>query len=142
MKKDTSIKSVLYFYSLCFLVGGLRHWLDIARDGIFPYKALPFIFNFYLTSLAIFDFIVILLLFTRPIYALIFAILIMLSDLLVDFYVGYQYWHISLLNNTGLQLLSMFGLFVFVSAPLIIRRLKYNDWLRHKKCSQKLVKAI
>lgn len=118
------IKCVLYFYVVCFLGGGLRHWLDIARDGLFPYKTVPFIFNFYLTSLAVLDFIVIILLFIKPIYALILAMLIMASDLLVDFYVGYNYWGINLSTNINLQLLLIFGLFVFISAPLVIKQLK------------------
>lgn len=60
-----------------------------------------------------------------PLYGMLLAILIMASDLIVDFYVGYNYWHISLMTNTRLQLLLTFGLFVFISAPLLI------SWLRN-----------
>lgn len=120
------IKLLLSIYMGCFLIGGLRHWLDIGRDGLFPYKNIPFIFNFYLTSLAIFDFTVIVLAFIRPVYALVLAIVIMASDLSVDLYVGYRYWNTSLTTNLGLQLLLVFGLFVFISAPLLIKWLKNN----------------
>jgi hypothetical protein len=94
--------------------------------GFFPTKNIPFIFNFYLTSLAIFDFAVIVLIFIRPIYALILAIVIMASDLSVDLYAGYSYWNNSLATNLGLQLLLVFGLFVFISAPLLIKWLINN----------------
>jgi hypothetical protein len=32
------INLLLSIYVVCFLSGGLRHWLDIGRDGLFPYK--------------------------------------------------------------------------------------------------------
>jgi len=118
------IKVMFFIYAICFLIGGLRHWVDILHGGMFPYNTIPFIFNIYLTSLAIFDFIVIVLLFIRPIWGLLLAISIMASDLITDFYVGYHYWNINLQTNLGLQLLVAFGLFVFISAPLLIKCLK------------------
>lgn len=80
-------------------------------------------FNFYLTSLAVFDFIVIFFLLVSPVYGLLLAIFIMVTDLMTDFYVGY-YWGINLESNLGLQLLVLFGLFVFISAPLLIKNYK------------------
>ncbi len=118
------IKVTFLIYATCFLIGGLSHWIDILDGGVFPYKNIPFIFNSYLASLAIFDFIVVLLLFIRPISALLLAICIMVSDLIVDFYVGYHYWGINIQTNLRLQLLVTFGLFVFISAPLLIKYLK------------------
>jgi hypothetical protein len=50
----------------------------------------------------------------------------MASDLSVDFYVGYRYLDWRLATNLGLQLLLVFGLFVFISAPLLIKWLKNN----------------
>lgn len=125
--KQTYVKPILVIYSLCFFSGGLRHWIDILNGGIFPYKNIPFIFNFYLTSLAVFDFIVIILLVASPIYGLVLALFIMVTDLMTDFYVGYYYWRINLESNFGLQLLVIFGLFVFISAPLLIKQIKNNS---------------
>lgn len=118
------VKSTLYIYAICFIFGGLRHWLDIMHGGMLPYKDIPIYFNLYLTSLAIFDFVAVVLLFLRPIYGLILALLIMTSDLLVDFHLSYGYWHVSLLENSGLQLLTLFGIFLFFTAPVIIKFFK------------------
>ena len=130
MRQDipNKIRILLFIYILCFLSGGVHHWLDIIKIGIFPYRNVPFIFNLYLTSLAIFDFVVIWLICVRPIMGLLLAMVIMLSDLVVDSYVGYKYWNISLSTNLGLQLVVAFGIFVFISSPMIIKLLiKYRD---------------
>jgi hypothetical protein len=129
-KIPSLIRFVLYFYGACFLQGGVRHWLDIANGGIFPYTNfnggpdIPFIFNLYLASLAIIDLIVFMLIFLRPIYGLALAVIVMASDLLVNFHVLYTYSDIRLSENWMLQCLLLFGAFVFFSAPIIIIRLK------------------
>ena len=121
-----SIKAILYIYIICFLAGSIKHLGDIVQGGMFPYKGIPFLFNLFLTSLTLFDLAVIVLLVMVPFYGVILANLIMVSDLLVDFYVGYSYWNTSLSTNKSLQLLVAFGLFVFTSGPLIIIWLKKN----------------
>lgn len=122
--KQVFIKLIFTIYIICFFSGGLRHWIDILNGGIFPYKNIPFVFNFYLTSLAIFDFIVIVLLVARPIWGLLLALFIMVTDLMTDFYIGYYYWGINLESNHALQLLVIFGLFVFISAPLLVKQIQ------------------
>lgn len=119
-KKWVNVLPIIYI--VCFFIGGLRHWLDIAAHGVFPYKTIPFIFNFYLTSLAILDWVVILLLLIKPLYGLLLAIVIMSSDILIDLYLGYTYWNIGLSNNIGLQLLLIFTLFIFFTAPLMVKK--------------------
>ena len=119
------IKLILIVYAICFLGGGLRHWVDIINGGLFPYNDVPFIFNFYLTSLAILDFIVIMLLLMRTISGLLLSILIMATDLPVDLYLCNRYWENCSFNaNHGLQLLTLFSLFVFISAPIVIFKLR------------------
>ena len=123
------IRIILFIYIICFFVGDLRHWLDIMHDGIFPYRNIPFMFNLYLTSLAILDFVTIVLLLMKPIHGLLLAVFIMATDLMTDFYIGYNYWHINIQTNRGLQLLTMFGLFVFLTAPFLIKNLRNKSHL-------------
>lgn len=118
------VKLIYCSYVILFLIGGLVHWRDILHGGVFPYKDIPFIFNFYLTSLAIFDFIVIVFLFAKPIYGIPGAVLIMATDLIIDFYVGYHYWDINLEVNFRLQSLVIVGLFIFISTPFLLKRIK------------------
>ncbi len=120
------VKLFLLIYATCFLIGGLQHWVDIFNAGLFPYHSLPRLFNIFLTLLAAVDVIVSIMFFIRPIIGLSLAILIMASDLFVDFYASYFYWHITIVENKKLQLLVIFGLFVFISAPLLIRWLGNN----------------
>ncbi|MBA2654854.1 MAG: hypothetical protein H0U71_07295 [Gammaproteobacteria bacterium] len=120
-KRLIFVKIFMTIYGICFIFGGLRHWLDIMHAGILPYTGIPPFFNFYLTSLAILDFMVVIMLLLRPIHGLIFAVIIMASDLLIDFHLSKTYWHTSLFENIGLQLLAMFGIFLFFTAPFIIK---------------------
>jgi hypothetical protein len=118
------IKAILFIYIICFFGGSLSHLADILHGGIFPYKNVPFIFNFYLTSLTILDLLTILLIFISPLYGVLFADFIMVSDLSIDFYLSYIYWNTSILTNHTLQLLVAFGFFVFISSPFLITQLR------------------
>ena len=126
------INSIIVCYAICFLIGGLSHWYDISNNGILPYKDLPLILNVYLTGLAVFDLVIAILMFIRPVFGVCLSIIVMLSDLFVDFYANHYYWHTNLTNNSRFQLLLVFGMFVFVSAPLLITRLKLNSGIKNR----------
>ena len=120
------VKLFLILYAVCFLAGGLRHWFDIYNSGLFPYHSLPLGFNIFLTLLSVVDVVVAILFFVRPVVALYLAVIIMIADLVVDFNASYFYWHLGLMENVRLQMLVGFGLFVFVSAPVLVRWVKNN----------------
>lgn len=123
----TIVRLLLLVYATCFLIGGLQHWLDIFNGGLFPYQSLPQVLNIYLTLLAAVDMVISVMLFIRPVAGIWLAMLIMASDLPIDFYSSYFYWNVTLEANMRLQLLVIFGLFVFISAPLLMRWIKNNN---------------
>lgn len=122
--KPRMIRGFLIFYAICFLIGSLQHGMDIFQGGLFPYTSVPRLLNIYLTSLVAVDLMIAILVLIRPIAGLMLAMLIMASDLFVDFYASYFYWNTSIMTNTRLQLLVGFGCFVFISAPWLMKEIK------------------
>ncbi len=96
-------KLILSLYILGFLIGGIHHWLDIVAGGLLPYRSVPLAFNIFLTSLALLDLLVVLLLLIKPLAGIALAIGIMILDLSVDIYLGFSYWNITPINNPGLK---------------------------------------
>lgn len=98
--------------------------MDILRGGLFPYSqwwGVPAVLNAYWTSLTLFDSLAVVLLFTRLRIGLVVSVLIMVTDIFINLYATYSYWGMDVYTNRMLQLQLLFGLFVFVTAPLVWR---------------------
>ncbi len=84
-----AIRVVLLLFSLCFAGGGATHVMDIARGGFLPYRDMPPAINMFWTSLALFDFLAVLLLWTRRRAGVALTVAIMLADVAVNSYAVY-----------------------------------------------------
>ena len=67
-----------------FTAGGLIHAVDVWRDGWLPYNFAPFWVNAYWTSLLPLDLLAAFLLWRRSKWAIILALLIMISDVWIN----------------------------------------------------------
>ena len=117
------VKLILLIYMFCFLWATKNHVIDIWRGGLLPYKYAPLAFNIYWTSLTLLDPITIILLYCLPYHGMIVAVLIMVSDIAVNLYATYALWNSDLFSNTILQLQILFGIFLFLTVPILWKRI-------------------
>ena len=104
---------VLTILTICLVIGGAVHVLDIVRGGVFPYRFAPLPVNVYWTSLAVLDLLAAFLLWRRRRFGLTLTVAIMLSDVAVNSYVTYG---LNLAASFApLQLQTLFLGFVFGS---------------------------
>jgi hypothetical protein len=120
MSQDKAYYFLIWFYALCFMVAGLGHVADIWSEGWMPYVEAPDALNFYWTSLAAADFSAVVLLLARPRVGLALAILIMVSDVLINSYATYAI-HV-LAPDWPLQLQSLFLGLVLGGTPYLWKK--------------------
>lgn len=110
---------ILWIYVGGFLLGACAHIRDIIWRGFPPYTDVPLAINVYWTSLIVLDLLVASCLLVQRRLAALLAVAVMASDILVDVYEASKLGHQSILTNFPLQGICVFGVFVFVTAPLI-----------------------
>ncbi len=126
MGNDKLYRLLIVFYAICLITAGLGHALDIWRGGWMPYIQAPPAMNLYWTLLAIFDMLAAGLLFLRLRVGLMFVLIIMTSDVLINSYGTYRL-HV-LEGGWSLQLQSLFLGLVIGAMP--------NLWSTgNKKCT-------
>jgi hypothetical protein len=81
--------AALLLLSFCLAIGGATHVFDIASGGLLPYRFAPLPINAFWSSLAVIDFVAILLLWTHRNLGLLTALGIMLMDVAVNSYTMY-----------------------------------------------------
>ena len=110
---------ILWIYAGGFFLGASAHAYDILRRGFLPYKGAPFPMNIYWTSLLVLDLLVVGFTYARPRIAALLAVALMVSDIVVDCYAVSALDHQRIVTNFRLDGILLFGVFVFVTAPLI-----------------------
>jgi hypothetical protein len=114
---------VFGIYALCFLGAGFSHLGDIWLGGLLPYTWAPLAINAYWASLAVFDLLVVVLLYTHPRAGMMLALAIMLSDVAVNSYVAYGLNYPERALELHLQLQTLFLGFVLGTVPFVWMRL-------------------
>lgn len=95
------------------------------RDGLFGYSYVPLPINIYWTLLTILDPLAIIFLIFLPFYGMALSVLIMASDIAVNFSVTlYSYFQTGIFSDGLLWAQVAFGLFVFVTVPIPWKRIK------------------
>jgi hypothetical protein len=117
------IRLTVLTYALCLGGATYNHVMDLVRGGFLPYTNTPLPFNVYWTSLTFFDSLAILLLFVFPRWGILTTVMIMVTDIAVNTYSTYHFWDLTIGTNVFLQLQILFGVFVFITSPLMLRRL-------------------
>lgn len=117
MNRDTAYYFWIWLYAVCFAGAGLGHVSDIWHGGWMLYADAPDAINLYWTSLAAIDLLAAALLFARPRVGLALAVLIMLSDVLINSYATYAI-HV-LAPDWPLQLQSLFLGLVLGGTPYL-----------------------
>ncbi|MGH8377467.1 MAG: hypothetical protein ACRER7_00780 [Gammaproteobacteria bacterium] len=113
---------IILVYVLCLLVGTSTHAYQIWVGGWLPYKTVPAPVNIYWTLLVIADFIAVVFLFWRPRVGIVFTVLIMISDVIINSYVLYG---LKLGSLPWLELQSLFLGFVVGSAAFVWLEIKH-----------------
>lgn len=85
----TSTRLILIILSLCLAAGGATHVLDIVNGGWLPYKSVPLALNAFWTSLALLDFVAVLLLWASRKAGIALTTAIMLADVAINSYATY-----------------------------------------------------
>lgn len=114
-------RSILIILSLCLASGGTTHVIDIARGGFLPYVGVPFPINVFWTSLALLDFVAVLLLWVRRNSGVALTTAIMCADVAVNSYASYGLG-IAFQSFAPLQAQTLFLGFVLGSFAIVWRR--------------------
>ncbi len=117
-------------YLLGFLVGVVSHLYDIYIHGFLGYTFAPFLLNVYWTLLTLFDAAVIILLLTKFRTGVILAIVVMVTDILVNLGFGIYYYFIT--NKFimwGLLTQIPFGVFIYVTAKYLLRKQTLKEFI-------------
>lgn len=122
----TEVKLLFTIYSICFLVGTYTHTVDLVRHG-FLASLVPVAIGVYWNALTLLDPLALVLLWWLPKAGIRLALAIMISDLCVNtgaYLAGY--FGPPVLNMVPLRLFeqALFGVFLFVTAPLAYRDLQ------------------
>lgn len=122
----TAVKLLFAVYSVCFLVGTYTHTVDLVNHG-FLAAPVPVAIGVYWNALTLLDPLALVLLWWLPKAGIRLALAIMISDLCVNtgtYLAGY--FGPPLPNMVPLRLFeqALFGLFLFVTAPLAYRDLQ------------------
>ena len=123
---STKVKLLFSVYSICFLVGTYTHTADLVNHG-FLAAPVPLAIGVYWNVLTLLDPLALVLLWWLPKAGIRLALAIMISDLCVNtgtYLAGY--FGPPLPNMVPLRLFeqALFGLFLFVTAPLAYRDLQ------------------
>ncbi|MFH8679339.1 hypothetical protein [Streptomyces lydicus] len=109
---------VVYVVVLVF-VGAASHIADLVRSGLHPYSWAPDWLNLYWSSLAVFDSLAALLLVSGRKAGVDLTCVVMVTDLLANWYAAYGIQHSDFFAQPGLQRLSVFTLFVLATGPIV-----------------------
>jgi len=82
-------RAIILLLSLCLAAGGSTHVIDIIRGGFLPYHGVPLPINAFWTSLAVLDFVAVLLLWRRRNAGVLLTTTIMCFDVAVNSYASY-----------------------------------------------------
>ncbi|MDF7811685.1 hypothetical protein [Hymenobacter sp. YC55] len=120
------IKMVLIIYTVCFLVGTSTHAAGLLRKGFLAFPV-PLLVGLYWDALTLIDPVTAALLWWRPKVGLWLAVGVMASDISINTYVYLSgYFGSPVPNMVPLSLFdqALFGLFVFVTAPLVYQHVR------------------
>ncbi len=113
-------RPVLILFAVCFLGACAVHVFDLWRHGWLPYHFAPLPLNAYWTALTFLDALVAALLFWLPRIGLALAILIITSDVALNFFAQF-YLHLHL-RSAALSLQFLF-LVAVLAATFYARRM-------------------
>ena len=121
-----SVTLIFAVYSICFLVGTYTHAAGLVQRGFLPFPV-PLAIGVFWDALTLLDPLAAALLWWRPQAGIRLALAIMVVDVCVNtttYLAGY--FGPSVPNMVPLHLLdqALFGLFVFVTAPLAYHQLQ------------------
>lgn len=122
----TAVKLLFAIYSVCFLAGTYTHTVDLVTHG-FLAAPVPLAIGIYWNVLTLLDPLALVLLWWLPKTGIRLALAIMISDLCVNTGVYLAgYFGSPIPNMVPLRLFeqALFGLFLFVTAPLAYRVLQ------------------
>jgi hypothetical protein len=112
-------RPVLIVFSICLAAACAVHVIDLWRHGWLPYRFAPLPLNVYWTSLTFFDALAAVLLLWQPRIGLALALLIITSDVALNFFARF-YLRLHL-RSLALSLQVMF-LVALLAATLYARR--------------------
>lgn len=124
------IKLLLMVYIIGFAVGTTTHSIELIDGGFFPYTFAPLWKNIYRTSLTFLDFAVIILILISIRPALIIAVIIIVSDVIINSG-GFDFYKFDIVENYRLVFQFIFGLYILVTAPIIMINYKRNLKTNH-----------
>jgi len=121
-----AVRLVLLVYAIAFLIGTSTHLAGILRGLWFPHHPL---LNAYWTCLLFLDPLTVVLLVRTPKAGVLLALIIMLSDVLINSAVSYLYLNAGgpYAVNAFVQLQSVFLGFLLGSAPFVWPHLEARD---------------
>ncbi|WP_147320706.1 hypothetical protein [Hymenobacter lapidiphilus] len=118
------VRVVLAIYSACFLIGTYTHAAGILRRGLLA-SPVPVGIGVFWDALTLLDPLAAVLVWWRPRIGVPLAVAIMAVDISVNSYVyvaGYFGPPVAGLVPLSLLEQALFGLFVFVTAPMVYRQ--------------------
>ena len=121
---DVSI--ILSIYTIGFLGGTYTHLRGILIKGLLAHNG-PLMFNIYWDSLTLLDPLAALLVWVKPKWGIGLAVLIMFTDVIINAYsyaTGLWGEPVQGMIPMGLFLQSLFATYVFVTAPVVMEKLK------------------
>ena len=124
-----AVKLIFAVYSIGFLAGTYTHTAGLLQRGFLAFPV-PLAIGIFWDALTLLDPLAVALLWWRPIAGIRLALAIMISDVSVNTYVYLAgYFGPPAPNMVPLSLFdqALFGLFVFVTAPLGYRLLRGNQ---------------
>jgi len=125
LKQLHPVRLIFAVYIFGFAYGTRNHIVDILADGWLGYDFVPFPINLYWTLLTFFDPLAIVLLLSCPFAGIILSGLIMASDIAINTGVTvYFYYQTGIFSPDRLPLQIAFGIFVFLTSPIVWRRIK------------------
>jgi tryptophan-rich sensory protein len=83
------VNVTLALFTLCLLIGGTNHALDIARGGLLPYRTVPMLIDIFWTALCPLDLLAAWLLWKARNAGLLLALAILVSDVGVNSWLAY-----------------------------------------------------
>ncbi|MEU3574411.1 hypothetical protein AB0E96_39295 [Kitasatospora sp. NPDC036755] len=114
---------VALYVTVLLFVGAASHVADLVNSGLNPYPWAPSWLNLYWSSLAFLDPLAAVLLIAGRRGGVHLTCLIMATDLAANAYAAYGVQHTDILAVSGLQRITAFTLFVFLTAPFVRRHL-------------------
>ncbi|HEX8327905.1 MAG TPA: hypothetical protein VF629_10215 [Hymenobacter sp.] len=121
-----AVKMIFAVYSIGFLVGTYTHSADLLERGLLAHPV-PLVIGVFWNVLTLLDPLTVVLLWWRPTLGIRLALAIMVADICVNTHVylaGYFGPPVPGMVWVDLFLQALFGLFIFVTAPLAYQLLR------------------